>query len=104
MAVATVAGAWLALRRPGRHEAWLGAAAGALLVIALLHLLPDAWSAARGAGIWPLAVPAAALGSFALAGLAARRSCACCAVADRPTPARWPSTAHCRSRLRRPIR
>src|SRR5260370_11229479 len=72
-----VAGAWLALRRPGRHGAWLGAASGALLVIALLHLLPDAWSAARAAGIWPLAVPAAALGSFALAGLAARQGCAC---------------------------
>ena len=26
MAVATVLGAWLALRRPGRQEAWLGAA------------------------------------------------------------------------------
>jgi len=77
MAAATVAGAWLALRRPGRHGAWLGAASGALLVIALLHLLPDAWSAARAAGIWPLAVPAAALGSFALAGLAARQGCAC---------------------------
>ena len=37
MAPATVAGAWLALRRPGRHGAWLGAASGALLVIALLH-------------------------------------------------------------------
>ena len=49
MAVATVLGALLALRRPGRHEAWLGAAAGALLVIAGLHLLPDAWSAARAA-------------------------------------------------------
>ncbi len=42
MAAATVGGAWLALRRPGRHGAWLGAASGALLVIALLHLLPDA--------------------------------------------------------------
>src|SRR5260221_8377313 len=58
MAAATVEGAWLALRRPGRHGAWLGAASGALLVIALLHLLPDAGSAARAAGIWPLAVPA----------------------------------------------
>ena len=46
-------------------------------MIALLHLLPDAWSAARAAGIWPLAIPAAALGSFALAGLATRRGCAC---------------------------
>lgn len=77
MAVATVGGAWLALRRPGWHDAWLGAAAGALLVIAGLHLLPDAWSGARAARIWPLAVPAAAAASFAVAGLAARRGCAC---------------------------
>ncbi len=54
MAAATVAGAWLALRRPGRHGAWLGAASGALLVIALLHLLPDAWSAARAADDVPI--------------------------------------------------
>jgi zinc transporter ZupT len=56
---------------------WLGAAAGALLVIALVHLLPDAWAAARAARLWPLAVPLAALGSFAVAGLAARRGCWC---------------------------
>ncbi len=77
IAVATVVGAWLALRRSGRHEVWLGAAAGALLVIAGLHLLPDAWSAARAARIWPLAIPAAALASFAVAGLVARRGCSC---------------------------
>src|SRR5260370_98501 len=59
MAVATLLGAWLALRSTRRHEAWLGAAAGALLVIALLHLLPAAWSAAGTPGLWPLAVPAA---------------------------------------------
>jgi hypothetical protein len=34
MAAATVLGAWLALRRPGRSDVQLGAAAGALLVIA----------------------------------------------------------------------
>ncbi len=56
---------------------WLGAAAGALLVIAGLHLLPDAWSAARAARLWPLAVPAAALASFAVTGLVARRGCSC---------------------------
>jgi ZIP family zinc transporter len=77
MAVATVLGAWLALRGRGPREAWLGAAAGTLLVIAVLHLLPDAWSAARGARIWQPVVPAAALGSFVLSGLAARRGCAC---------------------------
>jgi ZIP family zinc transporter len=48
-----------------------------LLVIAGLHLLPDAWSAARAARIWAPAVPAAALGSFALSGLVARKGCAC---------------------------
>src|SRR5690242_2230010 len=44
---ATVAGAWLARRHAARRELCFGAAAGALLVIAGLHLLPDAWSAAR---------------------------------------------------------
>lgn len=77
MAVATVLGAWLALRRPGRSDVWLAAAAGALLVIAGLHLLPDAWSAARAARLWPLAVLAAALASFAVAGLVARKGCSC---------------------------
>ena len=77
MAVATVLGACLVLRHRGRHEAWLGAAAGVLLVIAGLHVLPDAWSAARAARLWPLTVPAAALASFALAGLVARRGCQC---------------------------
>ena len=77
MAVATLAGAWLAVRRRGRHQVWLGAAAGALLVIALLHLLPDAWFAANAAGLWPLAMPCVAVGSFVLAGLAARCGCWC---------------------------
>jgi hypothetical protein len=57
MAAATVLGAWLALRRPGRSDVQLGAAAGALLMIAGLHLLPDAWSAARADRLWPLAPP-----------------------------------------------
>ena len=77
MAAATVLGAWLAMRRQGREELWLGAAAGALLVIALVHLLPDAWTAARAARLWPWAVPLTALGSFALCGLIARRGCEC---------------------------
>src|SRR5437016_11980657 len=83
MAVATILGGWLALRRTGRHEAWLGAAAGALLVIAGLHLLPDAWSAARAARLWTLAVPVAALASFALAGLVARKGCQCASGSHR---------------------
>jgi hypothetical protein len=53
---AAVAGAWLARRHAARRELCSGAAAGALLVIAGLHLLPDAWSAAR-----QTAIPASAL-------------------------------------------
>jgi zinc transporter ZupT len=76
MAAATVAGAWLAHRR-GHREIWLAAAAGALLIIAGLHLLPDAWSAASAAEIWPGLVPIAAVAAFTAAGLAARLGCAC---------------------------
>src|SRR5499433_4573 len=72
VAAATVTGAWLARRRPGQRQIWFAAAAGALLIVAGLHLLPDAWAAARTTGIWPpLALVAAAAG-FAVAGLAAR--------------------------------
>jgi ZIP family zinc transporter len=77
VAAATVAGVWLARRRPGQQQVWLGAAAGALLVIAGVHVLPDAWSAARAAGIWPIAVPATAIAAFLLAGFVARGGCAC---------------------------
>jgi zinc transporter ZupT len=76
VAAATLAGAWLARRRPGHRRDWFAAAAGALLIIAGLHLLPDAWAGARDAGIWPALVPLAAVGTFAVAGLAARR-CGC---------------------------
>jgi zinc transporter ZupT len=77
VAAATVAGAWLARRRPGHREIWFGAAAGALLVIAGLHLLPDAWSAARAVRIWPGLVLVAAAAAFTAAGLATRLGCAC---------------------------
>lgn len=77
IAAATVAGAWLAFRRPGHREIWFAAAAGALLIIAGLHLLPDAWAGARAARIWPGLVPIAALGAFTAAGLAARAGCGC---------------------------
>ena len=70
--LATLAGAWLARRSAARRELAFGAAAGALLVIAGVHLLPDAWSGAGQAGIPAWAVPAAAAASFALAGLTAR--------------------------------
>jgi zinc transporter ZupT len=77
VAAATVAGAWLALRRPGHQQIWFAAAAGALLIIAGLHLLPDAWAGARTARIWPALVPIAALAGFAAAGLAVRAGCGC---------------------------
>jgi hypothetical protein len=38
VAAATVAGAWLARRRPGHREIRFAASAGALLIIAGLHL------------------------------------------------------------------
>ncbi len=83
VAAATVLGAWLTLRRKGRQEVWLGAAAGVLLVIAGLHLLPDAWAASRAARLWPLAVPVACLASFAATGLVARKGCTCGSKRDR---------------------
>jgi zinc transporter ZupT len=77
IAVATVAGGFLASRQASRRDLCLGSAAGALLVIAGLHLLPDAWSAALAAGLPVIVVPAAALTAFTVAGLAVRRGCAC---------------------------
>jgi len=77
VAAATVAGAWLACRRHGHRETWFAAAAGALLVIAGLHLLPDAWAGARAAPTWPPLIPIAAIGAFTAAGLAARAGCSC---------------------------
>ncbi len=77
VAAATLAGAWLASRRPGQREIWFAAAAGALLIIAGLHLLPDAWADARTARIWPGLVPIATVGAFTAAGLAARAGCGC---------------------------
>src|ERR1700757_3192076 len=76
-AAATLTGACLARRRPGQREIWFAAAAGALLIIAGLHLLPDAWAGASDAGIWPGVVPIAAAGAFAAAGLAGRVGCGC---------------------------
>jgi zinc transporter ZupT len=75
--LATVTGAWLARRHAARRELCFGAAAGALLVIAGLHLLPDAWSAARQTAIPAWAVPAAAIAAFAMTGFVIRRGCAC---------------------------
>ena len=94
VAAATVAGAWLARRRPGQRQIWFAAAAGALLIIAGLHLLPDAWAGARAAGIWPGLVPLAAVAAFAAAGLAARAGCGCCSPAP-PRPPRWRPSSPC---------
>lgn len=77
MAIATVGGAWLARRRPGQRQIWFAAAAGALLIIAGLHLLPDAWAGARSARIWPPLVPLVSIAAFTGAGLAARAGCGC---------------------------
>jgi len=77
VAATTVAGAWLARRWPGHRPIWFAAAAGALLIIAGMHLLPDAWTGARAAGIWPPLVLLAAVAAFALAGLATRAGCGC---------------------------
>ena len=79
VAVATVAGAWLARRRQGQRQTWFAAAAGALLIIAGLHLLPDAWAGARGTSVWPPLVPIAAVAAFTAAGRAARAGCSCSA-------------------------
>jgi zinc transporter ZupT len=77
IAVATVSGGWLARRRRGDKEIWCAAAAGALLVIAGLHLLPDAWGSAYAVRIWPPLVPLAAMGAFTAAGVSARTGCGC---------------------------
>jgi zinc transporter ZupT len=77
IAAATVAGAWLAGRRSGHREIWLASASGALLAIAGLHLLPDAWADAGAAGLWLPLIPLAAVGAFSAAGLAARAGCRC---------------------------
>ena len=75
--LATIGGAWLGRRDGARREVYFGAAAGALLVIAGVHILPDAWSAASRGGISVWIVPAVAGASFWLAGLAVRQGCAC---------------------------
>ena len=77
VAAATVTGAWLARRRPGQRQMWFAAAAGALLIVAGLHLLPDAWTTARAAGIWPPLVLVAVAAGFVVAGLVTRAGCGC---------------------------
>jgi hypothetical protein len=74
---ATAAGARLARHRPSQRQIWFAAADGALLIIAGLHLLPDARAGARAARIWPGPVPIAAAAMYAAVGLAARAGCGC---------------------------
>ncbi|WP_084516385.1 hypothetical protein [Microtetraspora niveoalba] len=77
IAVATVAGAWLARRGSGRSALPLAAASGVLLVIAALDLLPDAWAEAREAGVPPWAVPATVLVSWCVMDAVVRVGCPC---------------------------
>jgi zinc transporter ZupT len=77
IAVTTVAGARLAARRPRHRETWFATAAGALLVVAGFHLVPDAWAGTDAARTWPPLVPVAAMGAFLATGLAARVGCSC---------------------------
>src|SRR5215469_9467392 len=65
VAVATVAGAWLARRHLWQRWIWF-AAAGALLIVACLHLVPNSWAAARDASAWPPLVPIAAVAACCL--------------------------------------
>lgn len=77
IAAATLAGACLSRPDPAGRQVYFGAAGGALTVIAGLHLLPDAWSAASQEGIPVWVVPTAAVAAFAAGGAALRRGCAC---------------------------
>ncbi|WP_432030457.1 hypothetical protein [Streptomyces sp. 1222.5] len=77
VALATVVGAWSARRASGRSSLVLAAASGILLVVAVLHLLPDAWDEAPEVGVPQWAVPLAALASFWLMGALTRIGCPC---------------------------
>lgn len=77
VAVATLAGAWLAWRWDAHQQVWFGAAAGALLAIALMHLLPDAWADAQDAGLPAWLMLVAAVASFTVTLAVSRAGCAC---------------------------
>ncbi|MGV9993642.1 hypothetical protein [Streptomyces sp. NPDC003374] len=77
VALATVAGAWPARRGPGRSALVLAAGSGILLIIAGLHVLPDAWEEAHEAGAPPWAVPLTALAAYAVMGAVIRSGCPC---------------------------
>jgi zinc transporter ZupT len=77
LAGATLAGAALARRQAARRELCFGATAGALLVITGAHLLPDAWTGARDAGLPAWSVMSIAVLMFCLARPVIRRGCTC---------------------------
>jgi zinc transporter ZupT len=77
VAAATLAAAWIACRGAGRQQMWFGAAGGALLAIALLHLLPDAWRGAHAEGLPSWVVPGVAAASLAINVAIGRVGCAC---------------------------
>ncbi|MCX4515622.1 hypothetical protein OHA27_36050 [Streptomyces sp. NBC_01619] len=77
VAVATVVGAWLARRGFGRSAKLFAAASAILLIIAVLHLLPDAWDEAHEAGVPWWVVPVTALASYAVMGAVVRIGCPC---------------------------
>lgn len=92
VALATLAGAWLAHRRDTQQHVWFGAAAGALLVIAVVHLLPDAWTAATTTGMPPWLVPAVAVASFVVSIAVSRIGCTCQADEEHASGA-WSAAA-----------
>lgn len=77
IAFATLAGSFLARRHADRRDVCFGAASGALIVIAGLHLLPDAWAEAREAGLSAATVPLVAITAYVLTGWLSRRGCTC---------------------------
>lgn len=97
VALATLAGAWLSRRRDSLQHVWFGAAAGALLVIALVHLLPDAWAAAAATGIATTGIPqllvsTVAVVSFAVTIVISRVGCTCHADEEHASGA-WSAAA-----------
>jgi len=74
---ATLVGAWLARRRAQQQHLWFGAAGGALAVVALVHLLPDAWAGAQRAGAPSWLVPTIVLGTFGANLAIGRQGCTC---------------------------
>ena len=89
IAVATLAGAWLARRASRMRAVSLACAAGVLLAVVLADLIPDIWRDLPAAGL-PWWVPAGALAAgMAGTDVLARRGCAC---------RTWPSSVAARGR------